>query len=142
MKPNEKMANEFADKYNGKIVGIIHGNKILKSGEKSRAGYKVEIDGLLVHTYLIKTWHINKKAISINTIQLEEAVGDHALILMSYNEIEYVAHSVNWEYWAKQEGNYDVHTRYGTREVFCKKDWFRILDLDKYKLQDYYPDLK
>lgn len=134
------MANEFAKKYNGKIVGIIHGNKILKSGEKSRAGYKVEIEDLLIHTYLIKTWHNNKKAISISTLQLEEAVGDNALILMSYNGKEYVAHSVNWELWARQDGNYDVHTRFGTNEVFCKQDMFRVLDLNKYELSRYYPD--
>ena len=140
MKANQKMAIEFAKKYNGKNAGIIHGNKILKSGEKSRAGYKVKIDGLLVHTYLIKTWHNNRNAISISTIQLEEAVSDHALILMSYNKIEYVAHAINWEHWAKQDGNYDVHTRFGTQEVFCKKDSFRILDLDKHKIQDYYPN--
>jgi len=140
MKPNEIMANEFAKKYNGKIAGIIHGNKILKSGDKSRAGYKVEIDGLLIHTYLIKTWHNNKKAISISTLQLEEAVGDHALILMSYNGIEYVCHSTMWESDARSLGNYDVHTRFGTQEVFQERDRFRVLDLNKYELSRYYPD--
>ena len=137
MKPNEIMANEFAKKYNGKIVGIIDGNKILKSGEKSRAGYKVEIDGLLVHTYLIKTWHNNRKGISISTEQLEEAVGDNALILMSYFGAENVCHSTMWEADAKAKGNYDVHTRFGTKEVFQDQARFRILDLDKYELSRY-----
>ncbi len=134
------MANEFAKKYNGKIVGIIHGNKILKSGEKSRAGYKVEIDGLLIHTYLIKTWHNNRKGISISTLQLEEAVGDNALILMSYFGAENVCHSTMWEDDAKAKGNYDVHSRFGTQEVFQDQARFRTLDLNKYELSRYYPD--
>jgi hypothetical protein len=140
MKENEIVATEFAKKYNGKVVGVIHGNKILKSGEKSRAGYKVEIDGNKVHVYTLRTWHNNKKAISISTIQLQEALDENAWILMSYNRIEYVCHSQAWELWAKQDNNYDVHSRYGTTEVFCKQDMFRKLDLDKYDLHRYYPD--
>ena len=140
MKENQKVAIEFAEKYNGKVVGVIHGNKILKSGEKSRAGYKVQIDGNKIHVYTLRTWHNNRKAISISTIQLQEALDENALILMSYNRIEYVCHSQAWELWAKQDNNYDVHTRFGTTEVFCKQDMFRILDLDKYELNRYYPD--
>ena len=140
MKENEIVATEFAEKYNGKVVGVIHGNKILKSGEKSRAGYKVDIDGNRVHVYTLRTWHNNRKAISISREQLQEALDENALILMSYNGIEYVAHSKNWELWAKQDNNYDVHTRFGTREVFCKQEMFRVLDLDKYLIEQYYPD--
>lgn len=140
MKPNERVATEFAEKYNGKIVGVIHGNKILKSGEKSRAGYKVEIDGNMIHVYTIRTWHNNRKAISISTVQLQEALDENALILMSYNEIEYSCHSTMWESDARRLGNYDVHTRFGTKEVFQEKQRFRILDLDKYLIERYYPD--
>lgn len=140
MKENEKVAREFANKYSGEVVGVIHGNKILKSGEKSRAGYKVEIDGNQVHVYTIRTWHNNKKAISISTVQLQEALDENALILMSYNGIEYICHSTMWESDARRLGNYDVHTRFGTKEVFQEKQRFRILDLDKYLIERYYPD--
>ena len=140
MKENEIVATEIAKKYSGEVVGVIHGNKILKSGEKSRAGYKVNIDGNRIHVYTLRTWHNNRKAISISTIQLQEALDENALILMSYNRIEYVCHSQAWELWAKQDNNYDVHTKFGTTEVFCKQDMFRVLDLDKYELHRYYPD--
>lgn len=139
MKLNEKVAIEFAEKYNGKVVGVIHGNKILKSGEKSRAGYKVEIDNHMIHVYTLRTWHRNRKAISISTEQLELALDENALILMSYNGREYVCNAENWELWAKQDDNYDKHTRFGTREVFCKQEMLRILNLNKYKLAQYYP---
>lgn len=140
MKENEIVATEFAEKYSGEVVGVIDGNKILKSGKKSRAGYKVEIDGCMIHVYTLRTWHNNKKAISISTVQLQEALDDNALILMSFNRIEYVCHAQAWELWAKQDNNYDVHTRFGTTEVFCQKDMLRVLDLNKYKIHRYYPD--
>lgn len=139
MKENEKIATEFAKKYNGKIVGVIHGNKILKSGEKSRAGYKVDIDGNKIHIYLIRTWHNIREGISISTEQLQEALDENALILMSYFGAENVCHSIMWEEDARAKGSYDIHSRYGTKEVFQDQGRFRILNLDKYKIEQYYP---
>ncbi len=142
---NRIVADNFAKKYNGSVVGAILGNEgHLNSqtvGKRGRAGYIVEIENYKVHIYLINTWHNNRKSISINTEQLQLALDDHALILMSYHGKEFVAHSVNWELWAKQDNAYAVHTKFGTNEVFCKIEMFRILDLDKFKIERYYPEV-
>jgi len=130
---NRMVAEHIARKYNGKVIGAIAGNK-------GRAGYIVEVDDRRIHIYLINVWHRNRKSISINTQQLQKAVDDDALILMSYKGKEFVLHSTIWELWAKQDNSYDIHTKYGTTEVFCKTDYLRILDLDKIKLERYYPD--
>ena len=130
---NRIVADNFAKKYNGLVIGSIKGNK-------GRAGWIVEINECTIHLYLINVWHNNRKSISINTIQLQNAIDSHALILMSYQGKEFVAHSINWEFWAKQDNAYAIHTKFGTTEVFCKTDNFRILDLDKHKIEDYYPD--
>lgn len=130
---NRRIADAIAKKYNGSVIGAIQGNK-------GRAGYIVQIEDCKIHVYLINVWHNNRKAISINTEQLQKALDDDALILMSYRSSELVAHSKNWEYWARVDDNYAVHTKYGTNEVFCRTDNFRFLDLDKHKIQDYYPD--
>jgi len=141
LQENEKVAREFCEKYNGEIVGVIDGNKILKSGGKSRAGYKIQInDKFMIHSYLVKTWHRNRDGISVSTEQLDEAIGDNALMLMNNFGKEYVLHSTIWEKFAKEDGNYDTHTKYGTTEVFCKRDYLNELDLEKFKWEDYYPD--
>jgi len=129
---NRQVADSVAEHHNGSVIGAILGNK-------GRAGYIVEIENHKVHVYLINTWHNNRKAISINAEQLQKALDDHALILMSYCGKEFVAHSINWELWAKQDNGYAKHPHFGTVEIFCKTDNFRILDLAKHKIQDYYP---
>ena len=140
---NRQIADRVAEHHNGSVIGAILGNKgHLNSqtvGKQGRAGYIVEIENHKVHVYLINTWHNNRKAISINQEQLQLALDDHALILMSYCGKELVAHSINWELWAKQDNNYAKHPHFGTVEIFCKTDNFRILDLAKHKIQDYYP---
>jgi hypothetical protein len=130
---NRQVADAFAKKYNGSVVDSIKGNK-------GRAGFIVEIDNHKVHVYLINVWHNNRKSISINEEQLQKALDDHALILMSYHGQENVVHSVRWEEWAREDNNYGKHPKFGTVEVFCKRKAFRILDLDKWSLKDYYPD--
>jgi hypothetical protein len=129
---NRKVANDFAEKYGGTVTAPIEGNV-------GRAGYIVEINGWKVYVFLINTWHNNRKAISINQEQLQKAVDDHALILMSYQGREFVIHSTLWELWAKQDNNFAKHPKFDTVEVFCKTDNFRILDLDRFKISDYYP---
>ncbi len=142
---NRKVADEFADKYNGSVIGAILGNKghltTQSKNKQGRAGYIVEIEKCKVHIYLINVWHNIKQAISINTEQLQLAIDDHALIVMSYHGREFVMHSVRWEQWAKEDNNYAIHTKFGTTEVFAKTDNFRILDMDKHKIEDYYPEL-
>lgn len=130
---NRIVADNFAKKYNGLVIGAIKGNK-------GRAGYIIEINECSIHLYLINVWHNNKEAISINTEQLQLAIDDHALIVMSYQGREFVMHSVMWEMWAKQDNNYAVHNEFGTTEVFAKTDNFRILDLEAHKIEDYYPE--
>jgi hypothetical protein len=140
---NRIVADNFAKKYNGIVIGAILGNEgHLNSqtvGKRGRAGYIVEIENHKVHVYLINTWHNNRKSISLNEEQLQLALDDHALILMSYNGKELVAHSQWWELWAKQDNNYAKHPHFGTLEIFCKTEMFRILDLDKFKIERYYP---
>ncbi len=133
MSRNRIVADHFAKKYNGLVIGAIKGNK-------GRAGYVIEINECTIHLYLINVWHNNRQAISINKQQLQDALDAHALIVMVYHGKEFVAHSVNWELWAKQDNGYAIHTKFGTTEVFCKTEMFRILDLDKHKIEDYYPD--
>jgi hypothetical protein len=141
---NRQVADAFAEKYNGSVIGAILGNKgHLKSQSKEkqgRAGYIVEIENLKIHVYLINVWHRNRKGISINSEQLQQALDDDALILMSHTGIEYVMHSVRWEQWANEDNNYGKHPYFGTVEVFAKTDNFRILDLKKWSLKRYYPD--
>ena len=141
---NRKVAEAIATKYNGSVIGEILGNKgHLKSQtneKRGRAGFILKIQDLLVHVYLINTWHNNRKSISINQEQLQLALDDNALILMSYQGREFVAHSTRWELWAEQDNNYGKHPKFGTVEVFCKTEMFRILDLDKWSLKRYYPD--
>lgn len=141
MQENERVAREFCDKYNGKIVGVIHGHKILKSGEKSRAGYKIKInDKFIIHSYVVKTWHRNRDGVSVSTEQLDEAIDDNALMLMNNYGKELVLHSTIWEKFAKEEGNYAKHNYYDTTEVFCKRGYMQELNLVTYKWEDYYPD--
>lgn len=141
---NRQVADTFAEKYNGSVIGAILGNKghltSQSKNKQGRAGYIVDIEGFKVHVYLINTWHNNRKSISINEEQLQLALDDNALILMSYHGQENVAHSVRWEEWAREDNNYGTHPKFGTVEVFCKQGSFRILDLDKWSLKDYYPD--
>ena len=130
---NKQAVQDFAIKYNGSIVDEI-------KGQAGIAGYVVELEGLKIHCYLINVWHNNKNAISMNTDQLQSAIDDNALILKLYHGREFVIHSINWDLWARQDNNYDKHPHFGTVEVFAKKDNFRILDLNKHKLIDYYPE--
>lgn len=140
---NRQVADTIAEKYNGSVIGAILGNKghltTQSKTKQGRAGYIVEIGNRIIHVYLINTWHRKRDAISINTEQLQQAVDDHALILMSYHGKEFVAHAENWELWAKQDNAYDIHTKFGTTEVFCKKGMFHILDLEQFTLDRYYP---
>jgi hypothetical protein len=129
---NRKIADTIAEKYHGKVTGAIKGNV-------GRAGYMVEIEGCILYVFLIRTWHNNKRGISMAKEVLQKAMDDHALILMSYLGREFVIHSVNWDMWAREDNNFAVHPHYGTTEVFAKRDNFRMLDLDAHKIVDYYP---
>lgn len=140
-------ARQFAEKYHGEIVGVIYGNRKIKSG-RSHAGYKVKFKSFanekeyIVHAYYFKTWHRNRDGISVSTEQLDEAIDEHALMLMNYNgTTEYVLHSTIWEKFAKEDGNYDTHSEFGTKEVFCRRNYFSVLDLFNHDWEDYYPNL-
>ena len=104
---NLQVAEDFAEKYGGIVIDEIKGNK-------GKAGYITEIDGLKQYVFLINVWHQNRKGISINREQLEKALDDNALIVMIFQGREFVCNAENWEYWARIDNNVDEHPKFGS----------------------------
>jgi len=140
MKLTEENSIAFAEKYGGKIVGKIDGNmRSKKTGKPYTAGYKIEIDGYMIHSYSIRVWHRKNQGISISDKELQLALDENALILKMKDGIEYVLNAELWDLWSHQDGTREVHTRFGHMENFIRKDNLHKLDLVNRKLSDYYP---
>ncbi len=139
MKLNQENAIAFAAKYHGEIVGKIEGNiRSTKTGKPYTAGYKIEIDGHMIHAYSFRVWHRKNEGISISDKELQLALDENALILKMKDGIEYVLDAETWQEWVEQDKSREVHTRFGHMENFIRKDNLRILNLNKYPLYRYY----